>query len=178
MQPPASSRAYCAPTSGPQRDQAVRQLDFVVRIRERQIEKVDEGAYRTHLQRKRSGANLLHCSSHRYPDGGKKLAVAFSTLQFQDWRQEAMSNKSYIWDVNNPNAPDQALAYHELVTTRLPQRLTSQPNPLLSTPPQRCVCHQELAPSSPLNCLQYNPKASPASRCEGVGTFHHTDWHE
>ncbi|EOD33592.1 hypothetical protein EMIHUDRAFT_229544 [Emiliania huxleyi CCMP1516] len=50
-------------------------------------------------------------AARRYPDGGKKLAVAFSTLQFQDWRQEAMSNKSYIWDVNNPNAPDQALAY-------------------------------------------------------------------
>lgn len=58
-----------------------------------------------------------------YPDGGRKLAVAFSVMQFQDWRMEKMSHKSYIWDVNNPNTPD-----------------------------------FELQPSSPLCCLEYNPK--------------------
>eukprot|EP00308_Calcidiscus_leptoporus_P024516 CAMPEP_0119354926 /NCGR_PEP_ID=MMETSP1334-20130426/3893_1 /TAXON_ID=127549 /ORGANISM="Calcidiscus leptoporus, Strain RCC1130" /LENGTH=570 /DNA_ID=CAMNT_0007368641 /DNA_START=65 /DNA_END=1777 /DNA_ORIENTATION=+ len=58
-----------------------------------------------------------------YPDGGKKLAVAFAIMQFQDWRMEKMSNLSYIWDVNNPNFPE-----------------------------------QELVPSSPLCCLEYNPK--------------------
>mmetsp|Transcript_46296 Transcript_46296/g.76595 ORF Transcript_46296/g.76595 Transcript_46296/m.76595 type:complete len:571 (-) Transcript_46296:17-1729(-) len=58
-----------------------------------------------------------------YPDGGKKLAVAFSIMQFQDWRMEKMSNLSYIWDVNNPNFPE-----------------------------------QELCPSSPLCCIEYNPK--------------------
>mmetsp|Transcript_49227 Transcript_49227/g.110719 ORF Transcript_49227/g.110719 Transcript_49227/m.110719 type:complete len:570 (-) Transcript_49227:356-2065(-) len=57
------------------------------------------------------------------PDGGRKLAVAFSIMQFQDWRMEQMSMKSYIWDVNNPNTPD-----------------------------------MELVPSSPLCCLEYNPK--------------------
>lgn len=41
-----------------------------------------------------------------YPDGGRKLAVAFSIMQFQDWRMDKMSQKSYIWDVNNPNTPD------------------------------------------------------------------------
>ena len=58
-----------------------------------------------------------------HPDGGKKLAVAFAIMQFQDWRMEKMSNLSYIWDVNNPNVPE-----------------------------------QEIAPSSPLCCLEYNPK--------------------
>mmetsp|Transcript_65783 Transcript_65783/g.173663 ORF Transcript_65783/g.173663 Transcript_65783/m.173663 type:complete len:566 (+) Transcript_65783:113-1810(+) len=58
-----------------------------------------------------------------YPDGGRKLAVAFAIMQFQDWRMDKMSQKSYIWDVNNPNTPD-----------------------------------FELVPSSPLCCLEYNPK--------------------
>ena len=58
-----------------------------------------------------------------YPDGGRKLAVAFSIMQFQDYRMEQMSYNSYIWDVNNPNMPE---------TT--------------------------LVPSSPLCCLEYNPK--------------------
>jgi len=58
-----------------------------------------------------------------YPDGGKKLAVAFAIMQFQDRRMQEMSLLSYIWDVNNPNIPE-----------------------------------QELSPSSPLCCLEYNPK--------------------
>lgn len=58
-----------------------------------------------------------------YPDGGKKLAVAFAIMQFQDRRMAEMSNLSYIWDVNNPNVPE-----------------------------------QELSPSSPLCCLEYNTK--------------------
>lgn len=44
-----------------------------------------------------------------YPDGGKKLAVSFALMQFQDWRMDKMSPKSYIWDVNNPNFPEQEL---------------------------------------------------------------------
>jgi len=44
-----------------------------------------------------------------YPDGGKKLAVAFSIMQFQDRRMEQMSINSYIWDVNNPNTPEMSL---------------------------------------------------------------------
>jgi dynein intermediate chain 2 len=44
-----------------------------------------------------------------YPDGGKKLAVAFSIMQFQDRRMEQMSVNSYIWDVNNPNTPESNL---------------------------------------------------------------------
>jgi len=58
-----------------------------------------------------------------YPDGGKKLAVAFSMMQFQDSRMAEMSLNSYIWDVNNPNLPE-----------------------------------TQLAPPSPLVCLEYNPK--------------------
>jgi len=44
-----------------------------------------------------------------YPDGGKKLAVAFSIMQFQDRRMEQMSINSYIWDVNNPNTPEMSV---------------------------------------------------------------------
>ena len=91
------------------------------------------------------------CSISWYPDGGKKLAVAFAIMQFQvrvrvcnltlslsltltltlaltltliqDRRMEGMSALSYIWDVNNPNTPE-----------------------------------MELQPSSALCCLEYNPK--------------------
>jgi len=45
-----------------------------------------------------------------YPDGGKKLAVAFAIMQFQDYRMEKMSEASYIWDVNNPNTPEASLS--------------------------------------------------------------------
>lgn len=41
-----------------------------------------------------------------YPDGGKKLAVAFSIMQFQDPRMELATEFSYVWDVNNPNTPE------------------------------------------------------------------------
>ena len=49
------------------------------------------------------------CSISWYPDGGKKLAVSFAIMQFQDWRMERMGNESYIWDVTNPNVPEMAL---------------------------------------------------------------------
>jgi len=49
------------------------------------------------------------CSISWYPDGGKKLAVSFAIMQFQDWRMERMSNVSYIWDVSNPNFPEMEL---------------------------------------------------------------------
>ncbi|GBG59136.1 hypothetical protein CBR_g32153 [Chara braunii] len=40
-----------------------------------------------------------------YPDGARKLAVAYSILQFQRMPED-MSVNSYIWDVNNPNQAD------------------------------------------------------------------------
>ncbi|KXS16505.1 WD40 repeat-like protein [Gonapodya prolifera JEL478] len=42
-----------------------------------------------------------------YPDSGHKLAVAYSPLSFQ--HSTPASLDSYIWDVENPNAPDQTL---------------------------------------------------------------------
>ncbi|NXL39807.1 DNAI2 protein, partial [Glaucidium brasilianum] len=63
-----------------------------------------------------------HLSWH--PDTCKKLAVAYSSLEFQQHAKD-MSFDSYIWDLKNPNKP-------ELV----------------------------LKPSSPLVCLEYNPKDS------------------
>ena len=44
-----------------------------------------------------------------FPDGGKKIAVSFAIMQFQDWRMDKASAASYIWDVNNPNEPEMAL---------------------------------------------------------------------
>jgi dynein intermediate chain 2 len=43
-----------------------------------------------------------------YPDNGKKIAVAYSILEFQ--KMPANINiDSYIWDVEIPNSPDQNL---------------------------------------------------------------------
>jgi dynein intermediate chain 2 len=42
------------------------------------------------------------------PSDGKKLAVAYSVLQFQQM-PEGMSTDSYIWDISNPNEPEQKL---------------------------------------------------------------------
>ncbi|KAI9138568.1 WD40-repeat-containing domain protein [Paraphysoderma sedebokerense] len=43
-----------------------------------------------------------------YPDDGNKIAVAYSVLQFQQMPMN-MSVDSYIWDVENPNQPDQVI---------------------------------------------------------------------
>ncbi|CAK8685139.1 unnamed protein product [Clavelina lepadiformis] len=40
-----------------------------------------------------------------YPDGGKKLAVAYSNLEFQRSSPDT-SFDSYIWDIENPNKPE------------------------------------------------------------------------
>ena len=42
------------------------------------------------------------------PDGGKKMAVAYSSLAFQQ-APEGMSSNSYVWNLNNPNFPEQTL---------------------------------------------------------------------
>jgi dynein intermediate chain 2 len=43
-----------------------------------------------------------------HPDQANKLAVAYSSLQFQNGRT-GMKATSYIWDLNTPNSPDYAL---------------------------------------------------------------------
>jgi dynein intermediate chain 2 len=43
-----------------------------------------------------------------YPDGARKLAVAYSILDFQQM-PDNMPVASYIWDVNNPNFPEAEL---------------------------------------------------------------------
>eukprot|EP00158_Paraphelidium_tribonemae_P004535 Partr_v1_DN26809_c0_g1_i1_m40168 putative Dynein, axonemal, intermediate chain 2 len=43
-----------------------------------------------------------------HPDGGKKLAIAYSNLDFQKPSPNS-SFESYIWDVEYPNAPDQKI---------------------------------------------------------------------
>uniref|UniRef100_A0A8C9ARQ7 Dynein axonemal intermediate chain 2 n=1 Tax=Prolemur simus TaxID=1328070 RepID=A0A8C9ARQ7_PROSS len=47
-----------------------------------------------------------HLSWH--PDGNRKLAVAYSCLDFQR-APAGMSNDSYIWDLENPNKPELTL---------------------------------------------------------------------
>ena len=49
------------------------------------------------------------CSISWHPDAGRKLAVAFAIMQFQDPRQQSTCMDSYIWDVNNPNTPEVTL---------------------------------------------------------------------
>eukprot|EP00753_Platysulcus_tardus_P013920 PLAT3915.2.p1 GENE.PLAT3915.2~~PLAT3915.2.p1 ORF type:complete len:615 (+),score=308.80 PLAT3915.2:91-1935(+) len=46
-----------------------------------------------------------------HPEGPAKVAVAYSILNFQDPRfmSERLPVSSYIWDVTNPNTPDQEL---------------------------------------------------------------------
>ncbi|KAM9339741.1 dynein axonemal intermediate chain 2 [Symphorus nematophorus] len=43
-----------------------------------------------------------------HPDGGRKLAAAYSCLEFQKTSKD-MSLDSYIWDVENPNRPEMTL---------------------------------------------------------------------
>ncbi|XP_028284097.1 dynein intermediate chain 2, axonemal, partial [Parambassis ranga] len=43
-----------------------------------------------------------------HPDGGRKLAAAYSCLEFQKTSKD-MSVDSYIWDVENPNKPELTL---------------------------------------------------------------------
>ncbi|KAM6899967.1 dynein axonemal intermediate chain 2 [Xenentodon cancila] len=59
-----------------------------------------------------------------HPDGERKLAAAYSCLEFQKFSKD-MSLDSYIWDVENPNCPEMSLK-----------------------------------PTSPIICLEYNPKDS------------------
>jgi len=59
--------------------------------------------FRDPNQFKRSATSLSW-----YPDGCRKIAVAYSNLEFQ--RNNADSSyASYIWDVENPNKPEQTL---------------------------------------------------------------------
>ena len=46
------------------------------------------------------------CGISWHPDAGRKIAVAFAIMQFQDPRQATAGMDSYIWDVNNPNTPE------------------------------------------------------------------------
>lgn len=43
-----------------------------------------------------------------HPDNATRMCISYSVLQFQQM-SEAMPLDSYIWDVNNPNAPTMAL---------------------------------------------------------------------
>jgi dynein intermediate chain 2 len=40
-----------------------------------------------------------------HPDGGRKLCVSYSILDFQKQPKD-MPLSSYVWDVNNPNTPE------------------------------------------------------------------------
>ena len=48
---------------------------------------------------------MMMCSISWHPEGGKKVAIAYSVLQFQQQPAD-MSLSSYVWDVTNPNYPD------------------------------------------------------------------------
>mmetsp|Transcript_22273 Transcript_22273/g.48962 ORF Transcript_22273/g.48962 Transcript_22273/m.48962 type:complete len:569 (-) Transcript_22273:238-1944(-) len=44
-----------------------------------------------------------------HPDGGRKMAVAYAIMEFQQ-QPDGMPVSSYVWDVNNPNTPEMELA--------------------------------------------------------------------
>ncbi|KAJ1328754.1 hypothetical protein BSLG_009989 [Batrachochytrium salamandrivorans] len=49
-----------------------------------------------------------------YPEDGHKIAVAYSVLDFQKMPAN-MSLDSYIWDIENPNTPEQTLSPESLI---------------------------------------------------------------
>ena len=51
-----------------------------------------------------------------HPDGGKRLAVAYSALGFQAIPTDA-SYDSYIWDIENPNVPELVLKPPAIIKT-------------------------------------------------------------
>ncbi|GAQ88949.1 Cytoplasmic dynein intermediate chain [Klebsormidium nitens] len=60
--------------------------------------------FREPTQRIRRAASYISW----YPDGARKLAVAYSILQFQQMPED-MPTSSYIWDISNPNTPETEL---------------------------------------------------------------------
>ena len=54
-------------------------------------------------QKKRSATYLSW-----YPEDGHRIAVAYSSLRFQEMPKE-MSTESYIWNVENPTIPEQTI---------------------------------------------------------------------
>jgi hypothetical protein len=56
-----------------------------------------------------------------HPDGGRKLCVSYSILDFQ--KQPAdMPLSSYVWDVNNPNTPEiEMTPASQMVCSHLPK---------------------------------------------------------
>jgi hypothetical protein len=44
-----------------------------------------------------------------HPDGGRKMAVSYAIMEFQQ-QPAGMPVSSYVWDVNNPNSPEMELA--------------------------------------------------------------------
>lgn len=73
-------------------------------------ESIDEAASAKTINVFRDPNEIKRTATHIswYPDGPRKLAVAYCNLQFQSASPET-SMDSYIWDVENPNKPEMTL---------------------------------------------------------------------
>lgn len=74
------------------------------------VESIDEAASAKTINVFRDPNEIKRTATHIswFPDGPRKLAVAYCNLQFQSASPET-SMDSYIWDVENPNKPEMTL---------------------------------------------------------------------
>jgi len=74
------------------------------------VESIDEAASAKTINVFRDPNEIKRTATHIswFPDGPRKLAVAYCNLQFQSTSPET-SMDSYIWDVENPNKPEMTL---------------------------------------------------------------------
>ncbi|XP_021096643.1 dynein intermediate chain 2, axonemal isoform X3 [Heterocephalus glaber] len=77
---------------------------------EEEVEVTDEASSAKTINVFRDPQEIKRTATHLswHPDGNRKLAVAYSCLDFQR-APAGMSHESYIWDLENPNRPEMAL---------------------------------------------------------------------
>ncbi|KAM4691857.1 dynein axonemal intermediate chain 2 [Rhinophrynus dorsalis] len=77
---------------------------------EEELEGIDEAPSANTINVFRDPNEIKRTATHLswHPDGNRKLAVAYSCLEFQRAPKD-MSYDSYIWDIENPNKPELTL---------------------------------------------------------------------
>ncbi|XP_018423722.1 PREDICTED: dynein intermediate chain 2, axonemal [Nanorana parkeri] len=77
---------------------------------EEEVEGMDEAPSAKTINVFRDPSEIKRAATHLswHPDGGRKLAVAYSCLEFQRAPKD-MSYDSYIWDTETPNKPELTL---------------------------------------------------------------------
>ncbi|KAG9473519.1 hypothetical protein GDO78_004035 [Eleutherodactylus coqui] len=77
---------------------------------EEELEGMDEAPYAKTINVFRDPNEIKRMATHLswHPDGNRKLAVAYSCMEFQRAPKD-MNYDSYIWDIENPNKPELTL---------------------------------------------------------------------